>query len=201
MRRKRPYFTFLAKSCGDGRFAAFGPRRAARHTSCTSTLSETAHALRHGPLLDPLPTAEIITTVAGRMPPFSKCPIHPKVLVSPSLISKRTSRMHPRGHVVCSPVGGCSQGTRAGWDHTLQSAPARRALRIGRSLAVGTTVGPGTRISPSEPLCGRRCVEALGLEISQRSAPCALRSIARAHLRERGCCPALGVSRGLGTAD
>ena len=50
--------------------------------------------------------------------------------------------MPPRGQVVCSPVGGCSHGTRAEWDHTLQSAPARRTLHIERSLADWHDRGP-----------------------------------------------------------
>lgn len=89
---------------------------------------------------------------------------------------------------------------RSGITHCKVLRPAAHFTLSGL-WPIGMIVGPSTRVSLSESLCGGRCVEALGLEISQRSAPCALRSIARAHLRERGCCPALGVSRGLGTAD
>ena len=53
-------------------------------------------------LPDPLPpaAAEIINTVAGRLPLSGERPTHPKALVSPSLIPKRPSCPSARGHVV-----------------------------------------------------------------------------------------------------
>ena len=56
--------------------------------------------IRHGVLPDPLPAVEIISTVAGRLPPSSERPARPKFLASPRLISKRPSRTPPRGLVV-----------------------------------------------------------------------------------------------------
>ena len=52
--------------------------------------------------LDPLPlaAAEIISTVAGQLPLSGERPIHPKVVISSSLIPKRQSRPPARGHVV-----------------------------------------------------------------------------------------------------
>ena len=56
--------------------------------------------MRRGASLNPLGAVEIISTVAGQLPPSSERPTRPKVLVSPSLISKLPSRMNARGHVL-----------------------------------------------------------------------------------------------------
>ena len=68
-----------------------------------STLRAWLEPIRRGASLDPLSAVEVISMVAGRLPPSSAHPTRPKVLVSPSLISNRLSRTPPRGHVVCVP--------------------------------------------------------------------------------------------------
>ena len=69
-----------------------------------STLRAWLEPIRRGASLDPLSAVEVISMVAGRLPPSSAHPTRPKVLVSPSLISNRLSRTPPRGHVVCPTI-------------------------------------------------------------------------------------------------
>ena len=104
-RRVRPRRTLsVTYANGDrSRLAAASPpsRELLAHTwrGCP-VLCAGLQPIRHGASLDPLSPVEIISTFAGRLPPSSERPIRPKVLVSPSLISKRPSRPPARGHVV-----------------------------------------------------------------------------------------------------
>ena len=96
-----------------------------------------------------------------------------------------------------SPASGCSQGARAGWDRTLRSAPARRALRIGRSLADWHDRGPGHSSLPfGAPLWWdvRRGSRLGDLSAQRPVCPC---DLPQGHISERGGLPpcAWGVSR------
>ena len=70
--------------------------------------------MRLGPMLDPLLTADIISTAAGRLPPSSERPTRPKVIDSLSLISRRPSRMPARGHVLWGRSGWSASRVRLG---------------------------------------------------------------------------------------
>ena len=90
--------------------------------------------MRLGPMLDPLLTADIINTDAGRLPPSSERPTRPKVIDSLSLISRRPSRMPARGHVLWG---------RSGWSAS--------RVRLGKSLG-GVLDTPNLLLLSLDPL-------------------------------------------------
>ena len=94
-----------------------------------------------------------------------------------------------------SPVGGCSQGARAGWDHALQGAPASRAFAIDGLGPFGTVVRPCTRVSLSQALCNQEVCRGSGLgDLSAQRPVCGAIHRKGTSPRRRAAALRLGVS-------